>query len=76
MKKISRLKIDNEHFLIVFDNKSNSNYNRLVSIYHNKDTKHPLCGTILKETTSNEEYKNYGLDSLKRYYNQNSEIVL
>lgn len=75
MKKINKFKIDANHFMLVFENGSNSNYNRFVATYHNDNKKQALTGTSLKTDTTKEQYINYGLSSLKMYYNQSQTVL-
>lgn len=70
MKKLNRFKVDENHFMLVFRNGSNSNYNRFAATYHNDNKKQALTGTSLKTDTTKEEYIDYALDSLKSYYKQ------
>ena len=54
MKLLSTYKIDNEHKLKVFENGSQSNYNRFIAIFRNGE-RNPLWGTTEKETTTKEQ---------------------
>ena len=54
MRLINTYKIDNEHKLKVFDNNSQSNYNRFIAVFRNGE-KNALWGTTEKETTTKEQ---------------------
>lgn len=54
MKLLNTYKINNEHKLKVFDNNSQSNYNRFIAVFR-KGEKNPLWGTTEKETTTKEQ---------------------
>lgn len=66
MKVLHNLSIDEEHRVIVFDNKSPSNYNRFITIVRKDDQGTHLVGHTAKEA-SKKEYKEMAARALQRY---------
>lgn len=66
MKLLHTLSIDDEHYVLVFDNNSPSNYNRFIAITTKSNKKEHLHGCSMK-TSSKKEYKEKGLSLLKSY---------
>ena len=71
MKLLHTLSIDENHFVLVFDNNSPSNYCRFISVVPKSNKKDYLTGHTMKPT-SKKEYKEKGLEALKMYQKQMS----
>lgn len=69
MKLLHKLVIDEDHYVLVFDNNSKSNYNRFISVVPKSNIKDYLIGHTMKPSTKT-EYKKEGIAALELFKKQ------
>lgn len=70
MKKLHKFKVDAQHFIIVFNNGSKSNYDRFIAVYENGQPKQAIWGTTIKNTLVKEDILKIAKHGINLYIKQ------